>query len=173
MPSSNKARLAILQLIGEIDIGARKEAMAESRKEPRKEAKKELKKESKAIYELGSGWGNLLIPLARQYPQRNIVGYELSILPWIISVILKNMFGLTNLQIHRKNFMQAELNQASIIVCYLYPGAMEAIDHKLKLQTSGLEYLVSNTFALPSQQPVKMVKLNDLYRSPVYLYKIS
>jgi len=78
MPSSNKARQAMLQLACDTGTGP--------------------------IFELGSGWGNLLIALAKAHPQRTVVGYELSFVPWLTSVMLKKVLGLDNLQVYRKIF---------------------------------------------------------------------
>lgn len=147
MPSSKKAREAILQLSEETGAGP--------------------------IFELGSGWGNLLIPLARKYPQRKIVGYELSVIPWLTTVILKTLFGLNNIQLHRKNFLQTDLNDASVIICYLFPGGMQTIENKLKTKHENLNYLISNNFSLPSHTPARTIQLNDLYKSPVYLYELK
>lgn len=125
------------------------------------------------IFELGSGWGNLLIPLALAHPQRHIVGYELSFLPWLISWVLIKLRGIKNIQLQRKNFLYADLSEASVIVCYLYPGAMIEIEKKLKAEKSKIRYLISNSFALPSYQPSKKIQLNDFYKSNVYLYKFE
>lgn len=157
MPSSKKARQAMLQLISEVgsDVGS------------------EVGSETGPIFELGSGWGSLVIPLAKKYPQRKIIAYELSIMPWLTTVILKNLLGLKNIQVHRKNFLHADLTSAAVILCYLYPKGMQAIEDKIKVQSGQLEYLISNNFALPSCQPIKTIILNDFYKSPVYLYKFT
>ena len=149
MPSSQKARRAMLQLVSETGI--------EAGKGP--------------IFELGSGWGNLLIPLAKKYPQRKVIGYELSIVPWLTTLLLKNLLGLKNLEVYRKNFLHADLSSTSIILCYLYPKGMQDLGSKIKSQRGQLKYLISNNFALPSHQPIKTIQLDDLYQSPVYLYK--
>ena len=125
------------------------------------------------IFELGSGWGNLLILLALAHPQRRIVGYELSFLPWLISWVLIKLRGIQNIQLQRKNFLYADLSEASVIVCYLYPGAMIEIEKKLKTEKSKIRYLISNSFAMPSYQPSKKIQLNDFYKSNVYLYKFE
>ncbi len=151
MPSTKKARSAMLKLSMLPMIG----------------------KGTGPIFELGSGWGNLLIPLARQHPQRQIVGYELSFLPWLTTIVLKRLLGLHNITLHRKNFLQADLTQASVIICYLYPGAMEKIESKLKKESGNLEYLISNNFSLPSYKPAQVIYLTDLYKSPVYLYQFK
>lgn len=125
------------------------------------------------IVDLGSGWGNFVIRIAKRNPQRQVVGYELSLLPWLTSTLLKKVLGLKNLSLHRENFYNVKLANASVLVCYLYPEAMNRIKNKLLLEQPNVNFLISNNFALPSWQSVKMVPLNDFYKSPIYLYKIS
>tara|TARA_R100001377_G_scaffold37134_1_gene20673 strand:+ start:393 stop:848 length:456 start_codon:yes stop_codon:yes gene_type:complete len=147
MPSSNKAYLAMMQLVDETGTGN--------------------------IVDLGSGWGNFVIRIAKQYPQRQIIGYELSFLPWLMSTFLKKVLGLKNLTLHRQNFYQADLSKTSVLVCYLFPEAMNKISTKLQVEQSSVRFVISNNFALPAWQPFKKIQLNDFYKSPVYLYKIS
>tara|TARA_R110002124_G_scaffold70290_5_gene188763 strand:- start:1501 stop:1947 length:447 start_codon:yes stop_codon:yes gene_type:complete len=147
MPSSKKAYQVMLRLIDETGTGA--------------------------IIDLGSGWGNFVIPLAKRTPERQVIGYELSLLPWLISIILKKALGLKNLRLHRKNFYHENLPAASVIVCYLYPEAMIKIADKLKQQQPNIAFLISNNFALPSVKADKKIVLDDFYKSPIYLYKIS
>lgn len=125
------------------------------------------------IYELGCGWGNLLIPLARTHPHRKIVGYELSLLPWFTSLCLVKLFRLRNVQLHRKNFLKEDLRSAAVICCYLYPEGMEKLATKLNTASAEPEYLISNTFALPSRKAQQTILLEDFYRSPVYLYRLG
>ncbi len=147
MPSSNKAYLAMMQLADETGTGT--------------------------IVDMGSGWGNFVIRIAKRYPQRQIVGYELSYLPWLTSTLIKKAFALNNLTLHRQNFYQADFSNVSVLICYLFPEAMAKISEKLRREKSGVNFLISNNFALPSWQPSKTIQLNDFYKSPVYFYKIS
>ncbi len=151
MPSSRKAREAMLHLCDDISDDAT----------------------DNPIYELGSGWGHLLIALARQYPQRSIVGYELSFLPWLVSVVWVKVLGLHNVQVRRQNFLQADLSGACVVVCYLFSGGMAKLETKLTSEMNKLEYLISHHFALPSYKPSKTLRLDDLYQTPVYLYEIK
>lgn len=125
------------------------------------------------IIDLGSGWGHFVIRIAKRYPQRQIVGYELSLLPWLTSMLLKKILGLKNLSLHRQDFYNANLTAASVLVCYLFPEAMHKIKNKLLLEQPGVDFLISNNFALPSCQLYKVIHLDDFYKSPIYLYKIS
>jgi hypothetical protein len=146
MPSSKKAYDAMMKLADETGSGP--------------------------LIDLGSGWGNFVIRAAIRNPQRQIVGYELSLLPWLTSIILKKILKLKNLTLHRKNFFKSHLPSASVLVCYLYPEAMCKIQSQLLLEQSEVGFIISNNFALPSTKPCKVIKLDDFYKSPVFLYKI-
>jgi hypothetical protein len=146
MPSSSKAYNTMMKLVDETGVGP--------------------------VIDLGSGWGSFVIRLAKRSPQRQIVGYELSILPWLTSSLLKKILGLKNLTLHRKNFYNVNLPAASVLVCYLYPEAMDKIKNKLLLEQPNVGFLISNNFALPSWKALKVVPLDDFYKSPIYLYKI-
>ena len=126
-----------------------------------------------AIIDLGSGWGNFVIRVAKQTPHRQVIGYEMSYLPWLTSTLLKKLFGLQNLTLYRKNFYNGNLPDASVLVCYLYPEAMEKIKNKLLSEQPNIDFIISNNFALPSWQPYKVRPINDFYKSPIYLYKIE
>lgn len=123
------------------------------------------------VIDLGSGWGHFVIPIAKRNPQRQIVGYELSLLPWFTSILLKKVMGLKNLTLYRQNFYNVNLPVASVLVCYLYPEAMNKIKNKLLLEQPDVDFVISNNFAMPSWQPYKVISLDDFYKSPIYLYK--
>ena len=122
------------------------------------------------LIDLGSGWGTLVIALARKYPRQQVIGYELSLLPWLVSIIRKYSLRLNNLTLYRKDFKKTELGNASILFCYLFPGGMLSLHEKLKRELSNEILIVSNTFALPSCQPTKVIKLKDVYQTPIYVY---
>jgi len=147
MPSSAKAYTAMLTLAEETANGT--------------------------IVDLGSGWGNFVIPMAKKNPQRQVVGYELSFLPWLSSSLIKKVLGLQNLTLFRQDFYHADLSKASVLVSYLFPQAMEKIEHKLLNEQHNIDFLISNNFALPTSKALKVVQIDDFYKSPIYLYKMS
>lgn len=124
------------------------------------------------IIELGSGWGQLAFALATKYPQRDVIGYEISLIPWLVSLLLKKIYRLSNLSLRRGNFLHSELPNAALLVCYLYPGGMTKLARKLQEKPSA-QMLISNTFALPGQDPDRIVRLDDLYKSPIYVYRLN
>jgi hypothetical protein len=125
------------------------------------------------VYDLGSGWGGLVIPLSKKYPDRKIVGYEVSFVPWLVSVLFRSVFRLHNLEIYRKNFLQADLSGAEVLICYLHTEGMSEVAKKLTAERSADGFLISNNFGLPIGQPEKTVKINDFYKSPIYRYRLK
>jgi len=122
------------------------------------------------IIELGSGWGTLLFALARKYPERPVIGYELSWLPWLYTRLYQAIFQLHNVRIYRQNFLAADISAASLLVCYLFPKGMVDLNRKL-VADGGSQLLISNTFALPACKPVQTIRLSDIYNTPVYIYQ--
>lgn len=83
------------------------------------------------IYELGSGWGNLARGLAKRFPAASVVAYELSPLPWLFSRLWQRLAPRANLTIHLADFQKIGLDDAAVVCCYLYPGAMRRLAEKL------------------------------------------
>lgn len=123
------------------------------------------------MVDLGSGWGTLVTALAKRYPDRQVIGYELSFVPWLFSSIRKTVSGLDNLKLYRSDFLNADLSAASVLTCYLFPGGMVSLEEKLERDNIRDVLIVSSTFALPSSEPVKVIRVKDMYSTPVYLYR--
>lgn len=125
----------------------------------------------KKIYELGAGIGTLLLPLAQTNPIVTAIGYESSPIPFAISWTRIKIKGLPNAQIARQDFFEADLSDADLIVCYLYPKAMEKLRPKFERELKPGTYVISNTFSIPGWTPLKTIKTNDFYHTKIYLYK--
>jgi len=125
-----------------------------------------------AVYELGSGWGHLALALAQRFPERAVVGYELSPLPWLVSRLLLRLRPRPNLVLRRADFWAAELGDAALIVCYLYPGAMRRLREKFERELPKGALVVSNAFLVPGWRPLETRHAADQYGTPVYLYRM-
>lgn len=147
MPSSSKAKLSLLSLLP-VNLGGN-------------------------VYELGSGWGTLLIPLAKKYPHCQMTGFETSPLPFWSSRLWLSMTNLSNVKLARKDFFFVDLSDASLIVCYLYPGAMKKLNAKFDAELKPGTLVISNTFAVPEWKAESILEIHDLYRTKIYLYRIS
>lgn len=125
------------------------------------------------IVDLGSGWGHLIIPLAKRFPEHQIQGYEVSFFPWLVSWLLKKIFGLDNLQIHRGDFFKADFAQADLLICYLVRPSMQRLADRLHRMPAPPQRLISHFFSLPGYQPCQTWQLQDWYSSPLYLYRLD
>ena len=125
------------------------------------------------IYELGAGWGALAFPLARRCPDATIVAYELSPVPWMFLKLRTLLFGPSNLKIVRRNFLEDDLSKASLVVCYLYPGAMAKLSSKLVVELKPGAKVISNTFEIPSWTPTAVQCLEDVMCPKIFHYTMD
>lgn len=122
------------------------------------------------ILDLGSGWGTLAIALARRFPDCRIIGYESSPIPYFVSQLLNQIYRLPNLQFQRRDFFKVDLNDASVLVCYLYRGAMKRLKSKFDRELRAGSRVISNTFSLPQSTPDAVVQVEDLFKTKIYCY---
>ena len=128
---------------------------------------------SDRIYELGSGWGTLAIPIAAQFPDSRVTGYENSIVPFAVSR-LRQTFSFTRiLDLAWANFFKIDLSDAALVVCYQSPGNMSNLRPKFEAELSDDVYVVSNTFAIPGWKPTETYCVDDLYKTRIYVYRVG
>ncbi len=125
------------------------------------------------IYELGSGWGGMALALARRYPDHPVIGCEVSLLPWAFSRLRLLVRPQPNLSLVWMDYRGADLGEAALVVCYLFPGAMQELTAKFESELSPGALVLSNTFAIRDWRPVDEVSAPDQYASKVYLYETS
>ena len=126
---------------------------------------------SAQIYELGSGWGGVAFALARRYPKHPVTGFEISPLPWLAARLRLAVQPQANLRFRCTNFNNADLSDAALIVCYLFPDAMQTLVSKFERELEPGTLVLSNTFAIKAWRPVDEMTAKDQYASKVYLYE--
>jgi methylase of polypeptide subunit release factors len=125
-----------------------------------------------AILEAGSGWGTLLFAAARAFPDSYVTGYELSPLPFAVSLLFAKLAGRENVTLRRRDFLTADLRGVDIIVTYLHPEGMEKLRQKIEAETAGTIFVVSNNFQFRGWTPIRTYPIYDAYHSKVYVYKL-
>jgi trans-aconitate methyltransferase len=123
------------------------------------------------VFDLGSGWGTLAISLARQLPACQVIGYESSPVPYLFSRVLQFLLRFPNLKFNRQDILRVSLQEASLIVCYLYPAAMKKLKPKFEEELHPGTVVITNTFAVPGWNPANVLLAADIYRSKIYLYQ--
>jgi len=123
------------------------------------------------IYELGCGWGTLAFPLAQKYPNFQVIALETSPIPYSFCQLRLWLYPLPNLLFQKKDYLNASLYDSALIVCYLYPQAMNTLKAKFEKELKLNTWVLSNTFAIPSWKPFIVNEIDDLYHTKIYLYK--
>lgn len=124
------------------------------------------------ITELGSGWGTLAVALARNFPACRITGYENSPVPFFISTLILKFSRLQNLNFQKKNFLDVSLKDCLAVVCYFHPAAMKKLQTKLESESPAGVPVICNTFAMSGWKPERVITLDDIYRTRIYLYRV-
>lgn len=124
------------------------------------------------VLELGSGWGNVAFALADHCPGAQVVGYELSPLPYLFACLRLRLFPRPHLRFVREDFFRASFTQASAVVCYVHREAMRRLAIRLRDELPPGARVISNTFALWGWTPARTLVVADLYRTRVYLYEV-
>ncbi|MFA5124717.1 MAG: hypothetical protein WC473_02735 [Patescibacteria group bacterium] len=112
-------------------------------------------KPGEKIFDLGCGKANLLTIAAKKFGAQG-TGYELSLWPyfwgwWRIKIIRADV------TLKMQDFLKADLSQADVIFCYLFPEVMDKLEEKFKTGLKPGARVVSYTFKLPNIQPAKTV----------------
>lgn len=125
------------------------------------------------IYQLGCGWGALAFRLAALHPRAEVHAYEVSPLPWLFAYMRYTLYPRRNLRLYWEDLFRISLEDASIVVCYLYPGAMERLKTKFEKELKPGTLVVSNSFEVPGWEPVETLRVNDFYRTKVFVYRVQ
>lgn len=124
------------------------------------------------IFELGAGWGGVAFYLAAVYSNNRVIAVENSWCAWLFCWIRAKLWGPDNLVVVRADIYDMPLDGAGLVYCYLFPGGMRKLGPRLQQAPTG-SLLISHTFSVPGMQPVQQVTAADLWRSPLYLYRLA
>ena len=131
-----------------------------------------LPKEIKGkVYELGCGFGALAVRIASLHPEGQVHAYEVSPIPWLVTFLRQKLYKQPNMTLHWDDFFRIDLGDATVVFCYLFPGAMERLQKKFEKELKPGTLVISNTFAIPGWEPEQVIKVPDLYRTKVYVYR--
>ena len=127
------------------------------------------------IVDLGSGWGTLAYPVAKQFPDAEVIGCELSPIPWIYSRLKGLFVRRPNLTLHRQSVFDIDLTDADVVVVYLHPAAMRKLGPKFEQELRPGTLVLSNTFPVPTWKPAQTIHLGKSWLSTsndIYVYRV-
>jgi SAM-dependent methyltransferase len=133
---------------------------------------KELSDRPATIVDLGSGSGHLSWRLARLFTQAQVIGIELSPLPFFCGLMRKILLGPRNLHYRRQDLRTYDCTAAHAVIVYLRGAAvMEGVGNKLRAELKPGALILCNETALRGDwQPVKIHAVG-LLQCKLYLYR--
>jgi ribosomal protein L11 methylase PrmA len=121
------------------------------------------------VYDLGCGDGRFLIAAAKRYKVKAI-GFEIN--PWAY-LLSRFRVGLcqANVSIHFQDFWKADLSEADIVFCYLFPDVMERLREKLSKELKAGAKVISCNFEMPGWKPEKIIiASHPTHTDPIFIY---
>ena len=128
------------------------------------------------IVDLGAGWGSLAYPVAKRFPSAEVVGYELSPVPWLYSRLKGVFVRRGNLTLLRRNVFDANLKDVDVVVVYLHPAAMRKLQKKFEDELRPGALVISNTFVVPKWKATHTYYLGGFWFSTsteIHAYRVG
>jgi hypothetical protein len=77
-------------------------------------------------------------------------------------------------EVRRRDFWKANLSEANVIFCYLFPDVMQNLSDKLIVELNPGTVVASCNFALPGWQAVRVVRPGSAFHNdPIYIYRFD
>lgn len=108
------------------------------------------------IIDIGSGFGGMVMYLARMHPESEVVGIELAPLPWICSRVRGRASGSGGVFM-RGDYERVDFRDFDVVFAYLSPAAMPALWQKAHAEMRKGSLLLSYEFAIPGVEPTMII----------------
>lgn len=125
------------------------------------------------VVELGAGWGTLAWAVASSRPDVKVVAWEASPVPFAFCWLRSKVQPRANLMLRFGDFRDADLASSRLMLAYLWTGAMTQLAPRFDAELKPGALVVTHTFAWRGREPELTVNVDDVYRTPVYRYRIA
>lgn len=120
------------------------------------------------VVDAGCGFGTLIVPLAKKFPQHQFIGIEHSYIPFWIAKFRGRR--ISNMQIIHQDIFDYDFKDISFVICFLLPSIMDKFTKKCLQELQKKSYIFSNRFKLVGLEPFETIDLGDNF-SYIYLYE--
>lgn len=122
------------------------------------------------LVDIGCGDGRVLRGATRRYGVRAL-GFEVNPLAYLLARL--RTLGAKGVEIRYSNFWKADLREADVVFCYLFPDVMKRVAGKLEAELRPGTRVCSCNFPLPDWQPLKVLRPDSsLHGDPIYIYRL-
>lgn len=117
--------------------------------------------------DLGAGGGRVVFQAEKHGLKAH--GYEISILPYLWSLISKTLTR-SKANLLFADFFRQDLKHAKYIYCYLFSETVAKAWDKIKAENPAGTYFITNTFRLKSEKPVQTL-LDHNQKPKIFIYQ--
>lgn len=122
------------------------------------------------LVDIGCGDGRILRAARQRYGVR-CLGFEVNPIAFAKAALLTA--GRDGIDIRFRNFWLADLAQADVVVCYLFPDVMGRLGTKLAAELAEGARVVSFNFPIPGWTARSTLRApSRLHNDPIYIYRI-
>jgi precorrin-6B methylase 2 len=127
-------------------------------------------KGNETICDLGSGDGSMLFAIARHHPNAKLIGYEISVLPYLVSILRKYLRprAYRNVSLRFGDLFRQDLSGADIVFVFLLAKSYPRLAKKFEEDLKPDAIIVVEAWAMPNFEPEQKLKEENLL--PVYRY---
>lgn len=112
--------------------------------------------QSLRVIDVGSGFGGMVMHLARMRPECHVVGIELAPLPWLCSLLRGKASGSRG-RFVRGDYDSVNFRDFDVVFAYLSPAPMPALWRKAHAEMRKGSLLLSYEFAIPGVEPSMVI----------------
>jgi SAM-dependent methyltransferase len=123
------------------------------------------------LLDIGSGFGEMLIFLAKQRPNGQFTGIEIGIIPFLVSFLRAKIARLPNVRFSYRSMWSTNLEPFTYVYAFLSPAPMERLWAKARAEMTCGSLFISNSFAAPAE-PSAVIPVKDERKSSLYVYRI-
>lgn len=133
---------------------------------------KELDKmpNGRLVVDLGSGWGTLLVPLAKKFPQHQFLGIERAFLPYQFSCF--RVRKSDNIKFLKEDFYKYNLKDADIVMLFLIGFMMPTVTEKITQEIKNGAKVYASRFPLVNVQADEVISLGSKMQT-YYIYNFK
>lgn len=130
-------------------------------------------KKDETVIDLGCGDGRLLLEAEKKTKGIHAIGFEIAPLVFVLAWMRKIWSG-SKFQLRFQSLFRANLKNANVIFCYLFPNVMKPLAAKIRLECKPGTRIISNTFSIPELAPASHVysKNAELGLPTIYVYTL-
>ena len=126
------------------------------------------------FYDFGCGDGRILISGVSDFNVLKAVGYEIAPWPYFKTLFSIKLNRLKKINVFRKNFLKADIGEATFIYLYLFIKLVDKVAYKIaKEGTPGTKILcVQFPIDINKHAEFELLKSTQIDNLTIYLYKL-